>query len=79
MKHRSALSGYRRNLMERHTITQLERKQRDTKPIGPGDGDGDNDGPKRQNVNRPDTQELLKRMRRVDKDQSRRYRQRTGE
>lgn len=65
--------------MERHTITQLERKQRDTKPIGPGDGDGDNDGPKRQNVNRPDTQELLKRMRRVDKDQSRRYRQRTGE
>lgn len=65
--------------MERHTITQLERKQRDTKPIGPGDGGGDNDGPKRQNVNRPDTQELLKRMRRVDKDQSRRYRQRTGE
>lgn len=65
--------------MERHTITQLERKQRDTKPIGPGDGDGNNDGPKRQNVNRPDTQELLKRMRRVDKDQSRRYRQRTGE
>lgn len=60
-------------------ITQLERKQRDAKPIGPGDGDGDNGGPKRQNVNRPDTQELLKRMRRVDKDQSRRYRQRTGE
>lgn len=60
-------------------ITQLERKQRDTKPIGPGDGDGDSDGPKRQKVSRPDTQELLKRMRRVDKDQSRRYRQRTGE
>jgi hypothetical protein len=60
-------------------IAQLERKQRDTKPIGPGDGDGDSDGPKRQKVSRPDTQELLKRMRRVDKDQSRRYRQRTGE
>ena len=60
-------------------IAQLERKQRDTKPIGPGDGDSDNDGPKRQKVSRPDTQELLKRMRRVDKDQSRRYRQRTGE
>ena len=60
-------------------IARLERKQRDTKPIGPGDGDGDNDGPKRQKVSRPDTQELLKRMRRVDKDQSRRYRQRTGE
>lgn len=66
--------------MEREpVITQLERKQRDAKPIGPGDSDGDNGGPKRQNVNRPDTQELLKRMRRVDKDQSRRYRQRTGE
>jgi hypothetical protein len=60
-------------------IAQLERKQRDTKPIGPGDGDGDSDGPKRQKVSKPDTQELLKRMRRVDKDQSRRYRQRTGE
>ena len=60
-------------------IAQLERKQRDTKPIGSGDGDGDNEGPKRQKVSRPDTQELLKRMRRVDKDQSRRYRQRTGE
>ena len=43
------------------------------------DGDGDNEGPKRKEVNRPDTQELLKRMRRVDKDQSRRYRQRGGE
>ena len=60
-------------------IAQLERKQRDTKPIGPDDGDGDSEGPKRQKVSRPDTQELLKRMRRVDKDQSRRYRQRTGE
>ncbi|RKU32642.1 ubiquitin-like protein UBact [Candidatus Poribacteria bacterium] len=60
-------------------IAQLERKQRDTKPIGPGDGGDDSSGPKRQKVSRPDTQELLKRMRRVDKDQSRRYRQRTGE
>ncbi len=60
-------------------IAQLERKQRDTKPIGPGDGDDNSGGPKRQKVSKPDTQELLKRMRRVDKDQSRRYRQRTGE
>ena len=69
----------RRAKMAANMIAQLERKQKDTKPIGPGDGDGDNDGPKRQKVDRPDTQELLKRMRRVDKDQSRRYRQRTGE
>ena len=55
-----------------------ERKQRPVKPIEPGDG-GDANEPKRPDVNRPDTQELLKRMRKVDKDQSRRYRQRTGE
>jgi len=56
-----------------------ERKQRPVKPIEPDDGGDGNDAPKRPDVNRPDTQELLKRMRRVDKDQSRRYRQRTGE
>lgn len=56
-----------------------ERKQRPVKPIEPGDGGDDSNAPKRPDVNRPDTNELLKRMRRVDKDQSRRYRQRTGE
>ena len=56
-----------------------ERKERPVKPIEPGDGGDENNTPKRPDVNRPDTQELLKRMRRVDKDQSRRYRQRTGE
>jgi hypothetical protein len=30
-------------------------------------------------VQKPDTQDLLKRMRKVDPNQSRRYRQRTGE
>ena len=33
-------------------IAQLERKQRDTKPIGPGDGDDNSDGPKRQKVSK---------------------------
>ena len=56
---------------------QLERKQRDTKSIGPDDSD--NEGPKRKAVDRPDTKDVLKRMRRVDKDQSKRYRQRAGE
>lgn len=56
-----------------------ERKQRPVKPVEPGDGGDDSNAPKKPDVNRPDTQELLKRMRRVDKDQSRRYRQRTGE
>ena len=65
--------------MRNKTVYYPERKQRPVKPVEPGDGGDDNDAPKRPDVNRPDTQELLKRMRRVDKDQSRRYRQRTGE
>jgi len=45
-----------------------------------GDGDGvDDDGPRRPKVDRPNTDDLLKRMRRVDPNQARRYRQRTGE
>ena len=57
---------------------RLKRKPLSPKPITP-DTDDDTTEPKRKEVSRPDTQELLKRMRRVDKDQSRRYRQRTGE
>jgi hypothetical protein len=58
-----------------------DRIRRPTKPLdgGGGDGDGEDEGPKRPDVNKPDTKELLRRMKRVDKDQSRRYRQRTGE
>jgi hypothetical protein len=37
------------------------------------------DGPSRPEVERPDTNELLKRMRRVDPRQARRYRQRSGQ
>ena len=40
---------------------------------------GDGDGPKAPDVSRPDTQELLKKMRKVDPNQSKRYRQRTGQ
>lgn len=36
-------------------------------------------GPKSPTAPRPDTQELLKRMRKVDPEQSKRYRQRTGQ
>ena len=55
-----------------------DRRQRPTKPFGPGDG-ADDEGPKRPDTNNPDRRELLNRMRRVKKDQSRNYRQRTGE
>jgi hypothetical protein len=44
----------------------------------PGGG-GPPDGPKEPKVDRPDTSDLLKRMRKVDPDQAKRYRQRTGE
>jgi hypothetical protein len=61
-----------------HLIYLRDRIQRPVKPVEPGGG-GDDDGPKRPDVTRPDTRNLVRRMRRVDKDQSRRYRQRTGE
>lgn len=40
---------------------------------------GDDSGPKAPDVRRPDPSDLLKRMRRVDPEQARRYRQRSGE
>ena len=65
--------------MDRRLIAEV----RDRKPLPsepwerrPGDDEG---GPKRPKVERPDTNDLLRRMRRVDPNQSRRYRQRTGE
>jgi hypothetical protein len=48
---------------------------RDTNP-GPG---GDDKGPTTPNVKRPDTKKLMDRMKRVDPDQARRYRQRSGQ
>ena len=65
-------------LTKRH-IRLRDRVQKPAKPIGPDDSSDDGDGPKRPKVDKPETEELLLRMRRVDKDQSRRYRQRTGE
>jgi hypothetical protein len=62
----------------REDIAGLERRTRPTEPIDPKPSDGD-EGPARPDVDRPDTRDLLRRMRRVDPDQARRYRQRTGE
>jgi hypothetical protein len=39
----------------------------------------DEGGPKTPNVSKPDTNSLLKRLRSIDPDQSRKYRQRSGE
>ena len=40
---------------------------------------GQDEGPRRPRVDRPNTDDILRRMRRVDPNQARRYRQRTGE
>jgi hypothetical protein len=54
-----------------------ERVQKPPMPWGPKQGEGD--GPKSPDVSRPDTRDLLKKMRKVDPNQSKRYRQRTGQ
>jgi hypothetical protein len=54
-----------------------ERVQKPPVPWGPKQGEGG--GPKSPDISRPDTQDLLKKMRKVDPNQSKRYRQRTGQ
>jgi hypothetical protein len=58
--------------------TMPEQVQR-SRPAGPSPGGGGGDGPTAPKVDKPNTEELLKRMRKVDPDQARRYRQRTGQ
>lgn len=53
------------------------RKPTPTVPAPAGGGGGD--GPKAPQVEKPNTEELLKKMRKVDPDQAKRYRQRTGQ
>jgi hypothetical protein len=49
------------------------------RPAAPGGPGGGGEGPRAPQVEKPDVNDLLKRMRKVDPDQARRYRQRTGE
>ena len=51
------------------------QKQR---PTGPAPGGG-GEGPSAPKVDKPNVEDLLKRMRKVDPDQAKRYRQRTGQ
>jgi hypothetical protein len=55
---------------------RIQKPQPTTPPPG-GGGGGDN--PRAPQVDKPNTEELLKRMRKVDPDQAKRYRQRTGQ
>ena len=66
--------------MQRDEPFQMrDRAPRPTKPIDGPDGGEDGDGPRRPKVDRPGTDDLLRRMRKVDPNQARRYRQRSGE
>lgn len=56
-----------------------DRTQKPAAPAPWGPKPGDGGGPKAPDVQKPDTKDLLQRMRRVDPNQSKRYRQRTGQ
>jgi hypothetical protein len=59
---------------------QQRERQRETEPApwSPKQ-DGPFVGPKTPDVKKPSTEELLKRMRSVDRDKAKRYKQRSGE
>ena len=56
-----------------------ERIQKPVEPAPWGPKQGDGGGPRSPDISRPDTRDLLKKMRKVDPNQSKRYRQRTGQ
>ena len=56
-----------------------ERIHRPNSPAPWEKKEADEGGPRRPDAEAPDTKELLKKMRRVDPNQAKRYRQRTGE
>ena len=65
-------------MMRARPVARLEETRR-RQTEEPWQRGGDDGGPSRPNVRRPDTRRLLERMRRVDPNQARRYRQRSGE
>ncbi|MCG3150531.1 MAG: hypothetical protein PCFJNLEI_04017 [Verrucomicrobiae bacterium] len=56
-----------------------DRIQRPTSPAPWEKREVEDGGPKRPDATVPDTKELLNKMRRVDPNQAKRYRQRTGQ
>ena len=62
------------------TFFQAEEPMRRQLPSEPTPRPGgDDDGPARPTVKRPDSKQLLDRMKRVDPEQAKRYRQRSGQ
>lgn len=60
-------------------LIRMEERIRRPIPQEPLRRQGGDDGPRQPEIRRPDTRELLRRMRRVDPQQARKYRQRSGE
>ena len=60
-------------------IARAEERTQRPMPLSPVRKEGDGSGPGKPDVKRPDTNDLLKRMKRIDPDTARRYRQRSGE
>ncbi len=61
---------------------KIRVEDRLTRPAGPGPARrlGDEGGPGKPDVKRPEGEnELLKRMKKIDPDQAKRYRQRSGQ
>jgi hypothetical protein len=56
-----------------------DRIQKPTVPVPHNPQQVGDDGPKSPDIKKPDTKSILERMKKVDPDQARRYKQRTGE
>ena len=63
---------------ELNPISCMPDQAQKNRPLAPSGGGG-GEGPSAPKVDKPNTEELLKRMRKVDPDQAKRYRQRTGQ
>ena len=66
-------------MISRSFFLMPERIQKPVEPAPWGPKQGEGDGPRSPDISRPDTKDLLKKMRKVDPNQSKRYRQRTGQ
>lgn len=55
------------------------RRPLPSEPLQKPGGEDDSGGPSKPKVSRPNTRQLLERMKRVDPEQAKRYRQRSGE
>jgi hypothetical protein len=60
-------------------IRMDDRLTRPVTPVDPLRKQGDGDGPSKPDVKRPESRNLLDRMKRVDPNTAKRYRQRSGQ